>query len=306
MVAGKFLSPSTNDKDTIIEAHLNTAGGAIVGTKAVMVRVRKNANNLTASERGRYLFARRQFRNQLGSNYVLFQEMHRLTSTINDQGHGQPAFLPWHRAMLLHVERELQIDPTVALHYWNWDDAAPNIFTTDFMGRPTKAWAISASPARSSRSPIRSMAGIPTCRSAAASCGAAASDHTLEPEDFESAARPSGRAFAGRPAGFRPRTSATSFSTEDEQLAHDPAHGWPCGGGHLAFPVRLGGRSASSTCCIPTSTGNGPTGSGNAIGWASGGRQPDLPGAGPLRQQRPFRRPGCERLAQRAPSSTTA
>src|SRR5207247_9964434 len=51
VIAGKFLKPSTDDKDAIIEAHLNNAGGAIVGTKALMVRVRKNGNNLKPSER---------------------------------------------------------------------------------------------------------------------------------------------------------------------------------------------------------------------------------------------------------------
>ena len=72
---------------------------------------------------------------RLGSNYVLFQEMHRLASTAGDEAHKQPAFLSWHRAMLLHVERELQkIDPSVALHYWDWDAAAPNVFAANFMG----------------------------------------------------------------------------------------------------------------------------------------------------------------------------
>ncbi len=37
--------------------------------------------------------------------------------------------------MLLDVERELQkIDPSVALHYWDWDAAAPNVFHQDFIG----------------------------------------------------------------------------------------------------------------------------------------------------------------------------
>jgi hypothetical protein len=126
VVAGKFGTPSINDKDAIIEAHQGTAAGAILGRKALMVRVRKNANSLQPSERARFLFAWRNFRNKLGDNYVLFQEMHRLVSTAGDEGHNQPAFLPWHRAMLLHVERELQeIVRSVALHYWNWDAAAP-------------------------------------------------------------------------------------------------------------------------------------------------------------------------------------
>ena len=59
----------------------------------------------------------------------------------------QPAFLPWHRTMLLHVERELQkLEPRVALHYWDWDAAAPNIFHEDFMGAPRTAAAYSPNP----------------------------------------------------------------------------------------------------------------------------------------------------------------
>jgi tyrosinase len=51
------------------------------------------------------------------------------------QAHGAPAFLPWHRAYLLDLERELQvIDPSVALPYWRFDRPAPNIFTLDFFG----------------------------------------------------------------------------------------------------------------------------------------------------------------------------
>jgi tyrosinase len=51
------------------------------------------------------------------------------------QAHGAPGFLPWHRAYLLDLERELQaFDPSVALPYWRFDRPAPNIFTRDFLG----------------------------------------------------------------------------------------------------------------------------------------------------------------------------
>ena len=46
-----------------------------------------------------------------------------------------PGFLPWHRAYLLDLERELQaIDSSVALPYWRFEQAAPNLFTSDFLG----------------------------------------------------------------------------------------------------------------------------------------------------------------------------
>ena len=52
------------------------------------------------------------------------------TNVSSPQAHGAPGFLPWHRAYLLDLERELQaIDPSVALPYWRFDQAAPNLFT---------------------------------------------------------------------------------------------------------------------------------------------------------------------------------
>jgi tyrosinase len=239
VIAGKFQHASTNDKDTIIEAHMNTAGGALIGTKALMVRVRKNANTLTASERARYLFAIRHFRNQLGTNYVLLQEMHRLAQSItNDQGHKQPAFLPWHRAMLLQVERELQkIDPSVALHYWNWDAAAPALFSQDFIGASDPAaMSYIDKPVFSITNPLNGWdTNLPF---ASGDIQRNTDDHSV---------------FAG--AGFfKPLDDAVDpslvgdtdygtyssghFDYECERLAHNYAHGWPCGGGHLNSPAR--------------------------------------------------------------------
>jgi tyrosinase len=49
--------------------------------------------------------------------------------------HGDSHFLPWHRLYLLDLERQLQaVRPAVTLPYWQFDQAAPNLFTEDFMG----------------------------------------------------------------------------------------------------------------------------------------------------------------------------
>lgn len=240
VIAGRFGSPSTNDKDTIVEAHLNTAGGATVGTKALMVRVRKNANTLTADERARFLFAFRDFRIQLGQNYVQFQEMHRLAATAGDEGHVQPAFLPWHRAMLLHVERELQkIDPSVALHYWNWDAAAPAVFTSDFMGAPQMPFspASFAEPDFSITNPLNGWdTDLPfstgELRRNRRNHAAVASAGWFKPLDH-----PIDDSLVDR-ANYGPRSGATAFSSEVEALAHDSGHVWPCGAGHVRFPTR--------------------------------------------------------------------
>jgi tyrosinase len=129
-VAGKFGRPSVNNGDVKIEAR---AGTTLVGTVQVMVRVRKNANRLTPGERDRLVAAFAQLNNQGAGRFTDFRDMH--TSVSSPQAHGAPGFLPWHRAYLLDLERELQaIDPSVSLPYWRFDQAAPNIFTTEFFG----------------------------------------------------------------------------------------------------------------------------------------------------------------------------
>jgi len=78
--------------------------------------------------------------------------------------HAGPRFLPWHRAYMLDLERELQkIDPSVALHYWRFDQRAPRVFRRNFMGamkpangaereavfnasNPLSAWATNGRP----------------------------------------------------------------------------------------------------------------------------------------------------------------
>jgi tyrosinase len=69
------------------------------------------------------------------------------TNVSSPQAHGAPGFLPWHRAYLLDLERELQaIDPSIALHYWRFDRPAPNIFTRDFLGVSDNVGTVQFSP----------------------------------------------------------------------------------------------------------------------------------------------------------------
>lgn len=137
-IAGQFGSPSVRDKDAVIEVIENrpTDDDIILGRKALMVRVRKNANSLAAEERDRFLDAL-AILNMTFGNYDVFQEIHAIASS---QAHGGPAFLPWHRVYTLRIERELQaIDPSVTLPYWKFDQPAPAIFNGDFMGGPPQA-----------------------------------------------------------------------------------------------------------------------------------------------------------------------
>ena len=129
-VAGQVGFPSRNDGDVRIEA---TRGNTVVGSVTVMVRVRKNANTLTAGERDRFVAALAQLNNQGIGRFADFRDMH--TAVSSAQAHGAKGFLPWHRAYLLDLERELQnIDASVALPYWRFDQASPNIFTLAFLG----------------------------------------------------------------------------------------------------------------------------------------------------------------------------
>jgi tyrosinase len=128
--AGKFGQPSVNNGDVSLEARMGTT---LVGAVPLMVRVRKNANVLTNAERDRFIAAFAQLNNQGLGRFQDFREAH--TAASSPQAHFRPGFLPWHRAFILDLERELQaIDPSVSLHYWRFDQAAPKVFTLDFMG----------------------------------------------------------------------------------------------------------------------------------------------------------------------------
>ena len=241
IIAGEYGTPSINDKDAIIEAHQTNAAGPILGTKALMVRVRKNANTLTNSERDRFLFAWQKFRKKVGGlNYVVVQEMHRLASTAGDEAHMQPAFLTWHRAFLLLVERELQqIDPSVALHYWDWDAAAPYIFTEDFMGAPGAGGFV----AEPQFSPTNPLIGWDTdLPFSGGELRRNTDDHTLDPgsnmKPLDDPVDPSLIDFTDYGPTSSSVFAVNSFSDDVEKSSHNPGHGWPCGSGHLFTPSR--------------------------------------------------------------------
>lgn len=241
VVAGEFGTPSVNDKDAIIEAHQGSAAGPVLGSKALMVRIRKDANTLTASERDRYLFAWQKFRNATsGPNYILMQEMHRLASSAGDEAHMQPAFLTWHRAFLLLVERELQkIDPSVALHYWDWDAAAPNLFTENFIGESGSGGFI-AEPAFSLTNPLLGWnTDLPF---SGGEIRRNVDDHTADPAgSMKPLNSPVDPSLIADP-DYGPTTvgnfTVNSFSDDVEKFSHNPGHGWPCGAGHLNNPNR--------------------------------------------------------------------
>ena len=130
-VAGKFGLPSSSTGDVSIEVR---SGATLIASVPVMVRVRKNANTLSASERDRFVAAFAKLNDQGLGRFKDFRDMHVRASL--SQAHGAPGFLPWHRAYILDLERDLQaIDQSVALPYWRFDQPARNLFTVDFFGQ---------------------------------------------------------------------------------------------------------------------------------------------------------------------------
>ncbi len=135
LLSGEFMAPSTDDGDAVLEAVVD---GEAVAQVPFMVRIRKDAETLTDAERDRFVSAFAALNNRGLGLFRGFHAMH--TEDTNDEAHGLDAFLPWHRAYLLDLERELQvIDPAVALPYWRFDAPAPRLFSPDFMGAPAGA-----------------------------------------------------------------------------------------------------------------------------------------------------------------------
>ncbi len=131
-VAGEFQQPSLDFGDAVLEV-VDAASSTPLGSTPLMVRIRKNAQTLSAGERDRFLAAFGIFNGQGSGRFSEFREMH-VRSTLGES-HGNWGFLPWHRSYLLDLERELQsIDARVTLPYWRFDEAAPRLFTPEFMG----------------------------------------------------------------------------------------------------------------------------------------------------------------------------
>lgn len=143
-VGGRFGDPSNADGDTSIAISGDT--GAPLLVVPVMVRIRKNANTLTDSERDRFIAALAQLNNRGAGPFQLFRDMH--VSAAQNEAHFDMGFLPWHRAYLLDLERQLQaLDPSVALPYWRFDVLAPRLFHPAFIGVSNEAGAVQFSAA---------------------------------------------------------------------------------------------------------------------------------------------------------------
>lgn len=141
-VGGKFGSPSSEDGDTSI---VIADGVQTLLDVPVMVRVRKDANTLTSAERDRFLAALARLNDAGAGVFQVFREMH--VRRASEEAHFRPGFLPWHRAYLLDLERELQLlDPSVTLPYWRFDVTAEKLFRAEFIGATTPSGVVRFSP----------------------------------------------------------------------------------------------------------------------------------------------------------------
>ena len=153
VVAGAFPYFSRQDKDAAIVIHQGTAQGPVIGTTRLMVRVRRNEETMSVEERQRFLWALAALRfrkqgNEARSIYDFMVNMHDIgargfyfpaDTAYPDQEHKAAGFLPWHRAFLLELERDLQqIDPSVTLPYWPMyltpEGKPAAVFHSDFTG----------------------------------------------------------------------------------------------------------------------------------------------------------------------------
>ena len=131
-VAGSFAEASQSFGDAVLSV-VRAGTAEELGTVPAMVRIRKDAQSLSAGERDRFLKAFGGLNGSGTGRFSDFRAMH-VASTLRES-HGNYGFLPWHRAYLLDLERELQnIDPQVALPYWRFDKPAPALFTPEFLG----------------------------------------------------------------------------------------------------------------------------------------------------------------------------
>jgi tyrosinase len=133
-VAGEFQKPSVDFGDAVLEV-VDATSSAVLGSTPLMVRIRKDAETLSAGERDRFLNAFGTLNGGGTGRFTDLRDMH-VEATLGES-HNNWGFLAWHRSYLLDLERQLQsIDATVTLPYWQWDIAAPHLFTTAFMGLP--------------------------------------------------------------------------------------------------------------------------------------------------------------------------
>jgi tyrosinase len=134
-LSGRFGSPSRSVGDAPLQVWTRGPHPELIASFPLMVRVRKDADTLSAGERDRLLMALARLNDQGRGSFQAFRDTHR--ESTRAEAHGLDGFPPWHRAFVLDLERALQrIDPGVTLPYWRFDVPAPRLFSETYLGAP--------------------------------------------------------------------------------------------------------------------------------------------------------------------------
>lgn len=149
-IAGKYQpnkkhnGASPDGKDITLEARWIDESNEVSGSFDIMIRVRKDGNELSDKARKDFIDALAKLNGiKIDTDptpgpgkgvYVKdFVGMH-IGGAYNSE-HGDTHFLPWHRLYLLDLERLLQkVNPAVSLPYWRFDKPAPGLFHQNFLG----------------------------------------------------------------------------------------------------------------------------------------------------------------------------
>jgi hypothetical protein len=114
-------------------ASTETVGGSPTG----QMRVRRNVNSLTQSQ---FDILARAFKRLNNANSTWYLDFVRTHASLISLVHGNPRFLPWHRAFLLRFEDMLtqeMDDPTFGIPYWDWCEDVTRKRTAPMWG-PTR------------------------------------------------------------------------------------------------------------------------------------------------------------------------
>lgn len=85
------------------------------------MNLRKSASRMSANEKSRFVSALIELKKQGHYDHLVHIHHKAMMDLRVDPAHGGPAFLPWHRYYLRHLELDLQhIDPSVTIPYWDW------------------------------------------------------------------------------------------------------------------------------------------------------------------------------------------
>jgi len=224
-VAGEFGRPSVNLGDAVIEAR-GAGSLGVLGTKPLTVRVRKNAQTLSVAERDRFVAALATLNGGGAGRFRDFRDMH--VQAADPEEHGNVGFLPWHRAYLLDLERELQaIDPSVTLPYWRFDRPAPNVFTRQFMGVPNAAGRVQFSAGHPFGT-WRTDGALGISRTPSFAAGAAPAGLLTETQTIALGGPAPTAAYAnfgnmeGNPHGFAHTSFSLGFIRAKQTAARDP------------------------------------------------------------------------------------